>query len=322
MKSVMITGGAGFIGSWLAETLATDDLEKLVVVDNLFLGRKSNLDNVRAVLGERLVFHESDASNAETMKDIFFKEEPIDVVYDLAVKPLPVSFVDPTGVFDTSVKIAENLCALLRDGAFSELIHFSSCEVYGNAQKKRIDELHPLLPMTPYAAGKAAAESLVLSYHRTFGLHSMVIRPFNNYGPRQNEKMYAGLVPTTIKRILDGKEPFISGSGMQTRDYVYVKDCVKAAILLSKSKAAMGKAVNVGSGREVSVNWVVETISQLMRYKGKSVHGEERAGDFERSCGDTRLAESLISFPKLTPMREGLKDTIAYYERMSATAKK
>ncbi|MEM2914344.1 MAG: NAD-dependent epimerase/dehydratase family protein, partial [Candidatus Bathyarchaeia archaeon] len=218
-KNALVVGGAGFIGSWIVEKMATYEPEKIIVIDNLFLGKEENLDEAKKHLGNRLKFFKCDATNYDMLKEILWREGPIDVVFNTAVKPLLVSFVDPVDVFRTSSEIVLNLLELQRKGYFDVLIHFSSSEAYGSAQYVPMDEKHALNPTTPYGAAKAATDLLALSYFITFGNDVRIIRPFNNYGPRQNEKTYAGVIPTTIKRILSGQPPIIFGDGEQNRDF-------------------------------------------------------------------------------------------------------
>jgi len=312
-KTVLVTGGAGFIGSWIIDRIALHNPEKVIVVDNFFLGKMENLGEAENRIGSRLKVHKCDAVNSEALKNIFMKEGQVDVVFNLAVKPLFVSFVDPEGTFCTPVRIAMNLLELQTNRFFETLIHVSSSEVYGSAQYVPMDEKHPLKPTTPYGAGKAAADHLVVSYSISYGNEVAIIRPFNTFGPRQNEKAYAGVVPTTIMKILDGKPPVIFGDGEQTRDFTYVEDTAEATIKIYEAKDTRGKIINIGKGKETSINVLVRTIMKIMGYESEAVYDKPRPADVRRHCADITLARKLIGFNPNTSLEEGLQKTIAWY---------
>ena len=175
--------------------------------------------------------------------------EPVDVVFDLEVIPLPTSLERPKFCFDTKVRITSVLCELLREGRFETLVHFTSSEAYGSARFVPMSENHPLDPLTPYAASKAAGDHLVRTYAATFGVDALVVRPFNNYGPRQNDQQYAGIIPTMLRCAFEGRVFALFGDGQQTRDYTYVTDTARAALELYRCPAASGQVVNIGSGQ-------------------------------------------------------------------------
>jgi UDP-glucose 4-epimerase len=310
-KSILVTGGAGFIGSHLVDRLIKEEPEEIVVVDNLFLGKEANLLDALKNFENLKIFRE-DASNFEKMNEIL-RTENVKVVFDLAVIPLPTSLVKPEWTVDMNIKITNIFCELLREEAFETLIHCSSSEAYGSAEYVPMDEKHPLNPTTPYAASKAACDHIVLSYYRTFGLDAAIICPFNNFGPRQNERAYAGVIPTTIRRILEGLAPTIFGDGEQTRDYIYVADTADAIVGIYKNKNTRGKVVNIGSGKEISINNLIKTICQVMGYSNPPLYKDLRIGDVRRHCADITLAKELIDFKPKIDFEEGLKKTIEWY---------
>ena len=252
---IAVVGGAGFIGSHLVDLLVEN--HKVFVIDNLFLGKKENV-NIAAE------FFVRDASDIIDLRLIFKKIKP-DVVFNLAVLPLPHSIQCPYKNVMENTLIVSNLLDLQHACWFDRLIHFSSSEVYGSAQYTPMCESHPLEAVTPYAASKAAGDLICMSYHRTFHSKVSIIRPFNNYGPRQNMGTYAGLIPITVNRIMNGKAPLISGDGLQTRDYIYVGDTARAAKMLLERKDLDGEIINVASGRAVSVYEIVRDIRDLMK---------------------------------------------------------
>lgn len=312
-KSILVTGGAGFIGSHLVDKLIKEEPEKIVVVDNLFLGKEVNLLDALKNFENLKIFRE-DASNFEKMDGIL-RTENIDVVFNLAVIPLPTSLIKPVWTVDVNIKITNILCELLREEAFETLIHCSSSEAYGSAEYVPMDEKHSLNPTTPYAASKAACDLIVLSYYRTFEIDVAIVRPFNNYGPRQNERVYAGVIPTIIKAILEGQTPAIFGDGKQTRDYIYVTDTADAMIKIYMNKNTRGRLINIGSGEEISINNLIRMICQVMGYNINPMHKDPRIGDVRRHCADITIAKHLIDFKPEMDFEEGLRKTVEWYAK-------
>jgi len=316
-KSVLVTGGAGFIGSHLAERIAQEAPKKLVVVDNLFLGKEVNLYLTR----ERfpgLKFYKQDATDYDAMKRII-SNEAIDVVYNLAVVPLPTSLHMPLWAIDVNVTITTVFCELLREGYYQTLIHFSSSEAYGSAQYVPMDEKHPLLPTTPYAASKAASDHAVLSYWKTFGIDIAVVRPFNNFGPRQNEGTYAGVIPIVIRRALQGIPVIIYGDGEQVRDFIFVREVADAAVRIYEESATRGQVINIATGEELSINRLVRAILEILDIDIPIIHEACRPGDVRRHCGAVDLARRLIGFQPHVALNDGLAETVNWYRRKLGT---
>ena len=310
-KSILVTGGAGFIGSHLVDQLINEAPEKIVVIDNFFLGTMENLEDAIKNFDAIKIYRE-DAAGYTAMENILAKES-IDVIFDLAVKPLPYSFLDPEGAYMVSVNIAHVLVSLLRKELYATLIHISSSEAYGTAEYVPMDESHPLNPTTPYAAGKASADLLIMSYYRTFGLDISIIRPFNNYGPRQNENIYAAIIPTTIRRILQGKKPILEWDGKQARDFIFVKDTAKAVVSIYNHKNTRGKIINIASGKEIAIETLLQSMMQLLNYTGEIIGKPKRPGDVRRHCADISLASKLIGFSPETSFETGIREAIDWH---------
>lgn len=317
-KRVLVTGGAGFIGSHLVDRLVTEDPAGLVVVDSLFLGKEANLDSARQVF-PGLRFFCQDASDYHAMAAILTTNR-IDVVFDLAVIPLPTSLERPRWTVDTNVAMATAMCELLRTRHFATLIHFSSSEVYGTAQSVPMDEDHPLAPLTPYAASKAAADHVALSYRHTFGVDLAVVRPFNTFGPRQNDTAYAGVIPIVVEQALRGEPVIIHGDGEQTRDFTFVSDVAGAAVDVYAHPATRGQVVNVASGRETTVNELVGKLLDAVGVDAPVVHGPSRPGDVRRHCGSAARARQLIGLRPGRPIDDGLDETVAWYRELMTEA--
>lgn len=305
----VVTGGAGFIGSHLVDALLARGAASVAVVDNFFLGRDENL---ASATGDRLTVYRDDASDFATMRAVVEKEKP-DVVFNLATKALAYSFFNPPGAFDVNVDLALTCLELLRLGAYGRLVHLSSSEVYGSAQGGAMDENHPLLAETTYAAGKAAADLAVHSYVRMFGVDATILRPFNNYGPRQNDKTFGAVIPVTVRRILAGEAPVLEGTGEQTRDFIFVADTVDAILRVAATGSHRGEAFNLGSGRETSIRALIEAITKVMGFKGEIVRAPARGADVQRHCADVKKAEALIGTIAKTNLEAGLASTIEWY---------
>jgi len=311
-KTVMVTGGAGFIGSHLVDALTGEGVNKIVVVDNYFLGSNENLRNAVDGYGDHIDIVKADVRDIDVMRKCLRKDR-CDVVFNLAVLPLPYSLDHPKECSDSNVQMVTTLCNLQKEGLFDVLLHFSSSEAYGTARYRPMDEKHPLGPSTPYASSKAAGDLLALSYFRTFGNDVRIIRPFNNFGPRQNMGSYAGVIPLTINRILDGEQPIIYGDGKQTRDYIYVTDTARMAIEAVKRDVVKGMTINVGSGQETSILKVVSTIARLTGYDGPFKFEPPREGDVRRHIANIFLAKDTLGFEPKVDFDTGMERTVEWY---------
>ncbi len=310
---VLVTGGAGFIGSHVVDELAEKDPEIIVVVDNFFLGSMENLVDASSKLGSKLKIVTWDSGDYFLMKKLF-RRHKIDVVFNLAIIPLPASLKEPIWTWEQNIKMTQILSELARKKEYKTLIHFSSSETYGTGVDVPMPETHLLDPKTPYAASKAATDHLIQSYIHTFEIDAAIVRPFNTYGPRQNDQSYAAVIPLTIKRILSGKPPVIHGDGGQTRDFVYVTDTARAAILTFESDRTRGRIVNIGSGREITINEVIEQICSAMSYEGEIEHTEPRPGDVRRHQADISLAKELIDYEPQVLFEDGIEKTVEWFE--------
>jgi UDP-glucose 4-epimerase len=310
-SSILIVGGAGFIGSHLADRLLDEGAKEIVIVDNLFTGSEKNLS--ASLKSGRVTFYREDAEYASCLNYIFQKHQ-INITFNCATKALNYSFTNPSNSFSTNVNVTLNLLELQRAGSFETLCHFSTSEVYGSAIYEPMDELHPKAPTTSYAAGKAAADLAVESYVRMFNLDAFIVRPFNNYGPRQNyEGPLAGVIPITAKRILTGEVPEVHGNGSQTRDFIFVHDTVDAVIQLY-SKLGRGEALNIAANNQICVLDVIKLIAAKLNYNGKIEIKPSRASDVAHHHGDITKIEKLIDFSK-TDFNKGLTNTLEFYQR-------
>ena len=310
-KNILVTGGAGFIGSHLCDALLEKGAGKVVCLDNFFLGKMENI--AEAMEHENFVLYRDDARNFGVVEAII-EREGIEVVFNMATIALNYSFFNPFDAYMVNVSIANTLLELLKIGKYRTLIHTSSSEAYGTAQYSPMDENHPTDPTTPYAAGKAAADLMVHSFAKVLPLDIAIVRPFNNYGPRQNaEGPLAGIIPATAKRLKNGGKPVIHGDGEQTRDFIYVKDTVRGLIMAYENENSRGQIMNLGSGKDISMNHLLQEICDYMGYKGEWEHHESRTSDVRKLCADISKARKLIGFEPEMPFEKGIKETLDWY---------
>jgi len=314
-RVVLVTGGAGFIGSHLVDALVAEGPRAIHVVDNLFLGREENLRPAFKAFPS-LQFHRMDATDGAALRRLI-REQRVDTVFNLATKALGYSFDDPADAFHVNTQIAGHLLEALRRKEIECLLHFSSSEVYGSALTVPMPESHALGAHTPYAAGKAGADLMIHSYQETFGLRVLTVRPFNNYGPRQNQGLYAGVIPITMSRLLRGEAPLITGTGEQTRDFVFVRDTARLAVDLAKRDDLRGRTFNLGTGVEVAIRALVLRICDIAGYRGPLSSAPARAGDVLRHCADISALRSVVGTVDLQPLDRGLEETWAWYREQA-----
>lgn len=313
-KSILITGGAGFIGSHLVDRVLLEGPRKLVVVDNFFLGKEENL---LLALESRpdLEIIRLDASNFVAMQDVVAKHET-EIVFDLAVIPLPTSLLYPNWTIATNIGIASTFCELARLEQIEYLLHLSSSEAYGSARYVPMDEEHPHAASTPYASSKSAADLIIQSYVKTFNINATIVRPFNNFGPRQNPGSYAGIIPIVISNVRNGRPIEIFGDGEQTRDFTYVSQTADLVVRISKEPKCYQETYNVATGVETSIN---QLVSELLVVLGKPnhpvIHLPPRKGDVRRHCADVAKTQSIIGLVPEAMNRAQLEATVEWYMR-------
>ena len=311
-KGILVTGGAGFIGSHLVDRLLAEGAAHVVVIDNLFVGSEDNL--AEALASGKVTFYRDDAE-LNTSLEYIFANHAIDLVFNCATKALNYSFLNPANAFGTNVKVVLNLLELQRRGLFKTLCHFSTSEVYGSAVYEPMDETHPRNPTTTYAAGKAAADMAVESYVRMFGVDAYIVRPFNNYGPRQNHKgMLAGVIPITAVRLLTGGTPEIHGEGTQSRDFIYVHDTLDAVVNLHEVLPS-GETVNISTDNQISINQQIPLICAHYGYTGEILRKPARHSDVLSHNASNEKVKGLIQY-RLTPFEQGLAETLDWYTHL------
>ncbi|MFA4991738.1 MAG: GDP-mannose 4,6-dehydratase [Candidatus Omnitrophota bacterium] len=313
-KRVLITGADGFIGSHLTERLLDFGAKVSILVkgnpvDGSSCYTLSYLPKETAARIDNIVC--CDISSADT-QEIIVKSRPRIIFHLAASAYVPYSFAHPFEVFAVNTTgTLHVLEAARRIKGIERVVSTSSSEVFGTAQAKKISESHPLRPTSPYAASKAAAEQYCISYLITYGLPIAVIRPFNTYGPRHTYDV----PPKFIRLALHNKPLTIYGSGKQTRDFMYVSDTVDAFLTMGSHKKAVGRIVNFGTGKDVSVNTLASLIKGISKSKSDIVHVEQRLAEVDRLCCDYSLAKSLFGWEPKVSLEEGLRLNIEWAKK-------
>lgn len=259
-KKVLITGGAGFIGSHLAEYLLSKSCEVKVLDQYSSMGMRGWIDTLPSDVRSGIEYIGSDIRDPFAVKGAM---KGIDIVFHLAALiAIPYSYTAPQSYVETNITGTLNVLQAARDLDIDRVIHTSTSEVYGSAQYVPIDENHPLVGQSPYSASKIAADQLAISFHRSFELAVSVIRPFNTYGPRQSCR---AIIPTIITQILSGTKEIKLGSLEPTRDFSFVQDTVRGFWELSQESKTIGEVINIGSGFEISIGLLAKKISEIMQ---------------------------------------------------------
>ena len=306
MKNVIVAGGAGFLGSTLVDKLVKDSVTKLLVIDDLRLGKTNNIEH------HDIAFWKKSVQIAFGVHAKAIDDFAPDTIFNLAVDPLPKSFDQPRTVWDNNVYSTWAIANYCIDKPI-RMVQYSSSEVYGTALKGLIDESHELYPTTPYAASKAACDHLINSMVCTYDLDAVTIRPFNCIGPRQNDASYAGVIPLTIRRLQRGEAPEIHGTGQQSRDYAYSTDIAEAATAVAAS-GVRGRVYNACSGRETTIEWLIHEICEHMGYSGKPVRKPARQADVQRHIGDNRRLKDQTGWTPKVSIHEAVKRTVEWYQ--------
>lgn len=309
MSKVLITGGAGFIGSNLAHALVKEN--EVVVVDDLSMGKKENISDID------VKFYEHDVCDSSFMHQLL-TEEKFDYIYYLAavssvadsvIRPIDTHLVNQESVLDTLEYIRQNNLSI------KKFLFTSSAAVYGNYPDFPKKEDERVQPLTPYAIDKYASERFTVDYNKLYGIPTVAVRFFNVFGPRQNpDSPYSGVLSIITKCLKDDQDFLLYGDGKQTRDFIYVEDVVNALIEVSKLDID-SDVYNIANGKETSLIEMIRTYESISGKKLKIVRKAERNGDITRSVADTSKLRS-IGFKTKWSLADGLKQYWNYYMKI------
>jgi UDP-glucose 4-epimerase len=299
---VLVTGGAGFIGSHLVDELVSRGCG-VTVLDNLSTGRIENL-------GYHLKNDEVNFVNGDVRDEAAVNSalRNVDTVYHLAaLTSVPYSVRYPKVTHEANVEGTRNLLEACLRNNVERFVFVSTCAVYGEPKYLPIDEFCPPNPISPYAESKLRAEALCRSFSEKNGLETVVFRPFNIYGPRQRKDQRGGVISRFIDRLREGKPPLIYGDGEQTRDFLYVKDAVEAFVTALTCKEAVGETFNIATGVPTSINQLVHSVIELFSSEGiEPEYVDVREGDIKHSYADIGQARMKLGFKPRTSLKEGL----------------
>lgn len=304
-KTILITGGAGFIGSHIADKLIDDN--KVTIIDNLSTG---NLKNLKEPEHENLKILKEDIRNSN------FNEltSGIDYIFHLAaMSSVPLSIEKPVECHEINVNATVKLLKSAVNNDVEKIIFSSSSSVYGDNKNMPLKETEPPMPTSPYAASNASCELYLKSFYESYGLNYTALRYFNVFGPKQDKSsQYAAVIPNFISAILKGKQPEIYGDGEQTRDFVYIEDIVKANINACKSD--YNGIINVASGEKLTINRLYEIIKDTIGSDLEPKYLPERPGDIKHSLADVTNMEKINLKIDSTNFEKQLAQTVKWFE--------
>ena len=311
-RKVLVTGAGGFIGSHLVEALLELNCKVTAFIHYNSFNRWGWLDGLSDKVLERIAVFTGDIRDPNGVLEAMKGNE---IVFHLAALiGIPYSYHSPDVYVDTNVKGTLNVLQAARQLGISKIIHTSTSEVYGTAQFVPITEIHPVNPQSPYAATKAGADFLALTFYRSFGIPVTVVRPFNTYGPRQSAR---AIIPTIITQVLAGKKVLDLGSLTPTRDLNFVKDTAQGFIKAALSDNAPGEVVNLGSNYEISIGDLVQKIAGLLgsdiTVNSKTERIRPEKSEVERLWADNAKAKELFDWSPRYSLDQGLEETIAWF---------
>ena len=305
----LVTGGAGFIGSELVRQVAAVGCD-VTIVDNLVNGKR---ENVNEVLGDKVRLEVADIRDAALMGRLL---ENVDVVYHLACLGVRHSIHSPEENHEVNASATLALLIRAREAKVKRFVYVSSSEVYGTAQKVPMTEDYPPSPNTVYGASKLAGDCYTRAFWRTHGFPTVVVRPFNSYGPRSHHEGDSGeVIPKFLLRTMARRPMVIFGDGSQTRDFTYVEDTARGILLAGTTDAAVGETVNLGQGSESTINDLADLVRQVLRRPdAETEYADPRPGDVLRLYADIAKARSLLGYTPTVSLLEGLTRLKTWYE--------
>jgi len=312
MANYLVTGGAGFIGSHLAEELARRG-EHVRVVDNLSTGKRQNLAHVPSV-----EFLEGDLADLDVARRAV---QGIDyVLHQAAIPSVPRSVQDPITSNRANIDASLNVLVAARDAGVKRVVYAGSSSAYGNTPTLPKVETMATAPLSPYALQKLVAEQYCQMFTSLYGLETVTIRYFNVFGPRQDPSSpYSGVISLFISALCDARQPTIYGDGEHTRDFTYVANVVDGVLRACTSENASGEVINVATGGRISLNTLFKTIRELVRANLEPIYADPRPGDVKDSQADISKARRILGYQPTVSFEDGLAKTVAWYRTSQMT---
>jgi nucleoside-diphosphate-sugar epimerase len=318
MEKMAVTGGAGFIGSNLAEYLLNQGFSVLVI-DNLSTGKKQNLAGWTECAGNRFQFLQADINDTDRLLREF---KNVTYVFHLAAIPSVTRSVEnPSATQLSNINGTLSVLTAARDAAVKRVIAASSSSIYGDDPNlpKREENLGRCL--SPYALSKFVTEEYCRLFYRLYGLETVSLRYFNVFGPRQDPTSdYAAVIPRFCTRMLAGKQPVVYGDGEQTRDFTFIANVVDANWRAATHPNAVGEAFNIGCGTRTSLNQLIEMLNKILGSRLAPIYEPARKGDVRHSVADVSKASKMLGFTPVISLEVGLRKVLAWYRNASEAA--
>ncbi|MCG3179875.1 MAG: UDP-N-acetylglucosamine 4-epimerase [Phycisphaerae bacterium] len=311
---VLITGGAGFVGSHLTDHFLAHGHD-VRVFDNFATGRRENIAHLAGK--KRFELIEGDLRQPEQVAAAC---KGVDVIsHQAAIPSVPRSVADPALTHDVNVNGTFNLLMAARDAGVRRVVYAASSSAYGDVEvSPKVETLRPR-PKSPYAVHKLLGEYYMKVFNDQFGVQAVSLRYFNVFGPRQDPKsQYAAVVPAFLTNMLAGKSPLIYGDGLQSRDFTFIENVKQANYLAATVDAVNGESVNIACGASVTLLEMVAVINKMLGTQIKPRHDPERAGDVKHSLADITAARELLGYAPVVEFEEGLKRSLDYYRSAKA----
>jgi UDP-glucose 4-epimerase len=307
MAHYLVTGGAGFIGSNIVETLIEKG-EKVRAVDNFSTGKKENI----APFMERIEFMEADILDMKAMKDAC---NGIDyVLHQAALPSVPRSVTDPISSNRTNVDGTVNILWAAKEAGVKRVVYASSSSAYGNTPILPKKEDMPADPLSPYAISKYTGELYAKIFYQIYGLSTVSLRYFNVFGPRQDPgSQYAAVIPKFINSLMTNSPPVVFGDGEQSRDFTFVKNVVDANILAAHAEEASGHVFNIACGKRITLNQLVKKLKGILSSPMEPIYTDPRPGDVKHSLADISNAEQILNYKPAYKLEEGLQKTVEWF---------
>ncbi|MGI8543555.1 MAG: SDR family oxidoreductase [Aridibacter sp.] len=309
-SKVLVTGGAGFIGSNLADGLIEQGA-KVVIIDNFATGFRENLEEIRG----SFEFVEGDLNDDSALKKAI---KDVEIVFHQAALPsVPRSVDNPAETHEACVNATFNLLLKAKENNVRRFIYAASSSAYGNQEiLPKVETMKPE-PLSPYAAAKLMGEYYCSVFSEVYGLEAISLRYFNVFGPRQNpSSFYSGVISRFIDSLMSGKTPVIFGDGEQSRDFTYIANVVNANIKAAQTNNGFGEVINTANGERVSLNELLATIKKITGKEDvEADYQAERKGDVKHSQADNTKAKEIYGYEKLIGLEEGLQNTIDWWKQ-------
>ena len=303
----VVTGGAGFIGSHLAERLIRDG-QRVRVIDNLITGKRANL----AALNGDIEFHEVSITDLEALRPIFAGADY--VLHQAALPSVPRSVDDPLTTHEINVTGTLNVLIAARDAGVKRVAYAASSSAYGDAEAEYKTEDLPPRPLSPYGVSKLAGEYYCQAFTAVYGLETVALRYFNVFGPRQDEtSQYAAVIPKFVAALSRGEAPVIYGDGAQSRDFTYIDNVVHGNLLALTAPDAAGQMMNLATGGRITLLELVEKLNALLGTNIAPAHAPARPGDIKHSRASVDKARDLLDFSPIVDFDTGLARTVEWY---------